>query len=95
MAKGTKKQLLARKQYPRIGMCDVPHCKTLQPQKARFHGMCWYHYCRVGYWAEKTGYDLSWSGNPFADHYHKERLATISAYCEWVKEKAERMVEND
>lgn len=95
MAKETRRQLAIRKQYnnPRIGMCDVPHCKTLQPQKGRYHGLCWFHYRMIGHWAEKTGCDLSWSGDPFAERYREERLATISAYCKWLKEKASARLE--
>ena len=90
MARETKRQLEVRKQYdnPRIGMCDVPHCKTLQPQKGRYHGLCWFHFRMIGHWAEKVGHDLAWSGSPFDDQYHEKRLAAIGAYREWLGEKA-------
>lgn len=89
MAKGTDRQKQIAEQYanPRVGMCIVPYCKSILPAKGRFHGMCWWHYCRVGYWAGKAGHDLSWSGNPFADDYKEKVQEAIQAYCDWLKGK--------
>lgn len=90
MAKGTERQVGMAKQYanPRIGQCIIPHCKSILPAKGMFHGMCWWHYCRVGYWAGKVGEDLSWSGNVFLESYEVGLNETIQKYCDWLCNKA-------
>lgn len=90
MAKGTKKQKELAKEYdnPRIGLCYVPHCKSICPAKGMFHRMCHWHYLRVGFWAYKTGYDLGPVSNVLADGYEGRLLELIASYCSWLNERA-------
>lgn len=87
MAKETQKQVEMAEQYanPQIGQCIIPHCRTLQPAKGRFYGMCYWHYCRVGYWAKKVGEDLSRSTNIFSEDYENELRKTVGKYCAWLR----------
>lgn len=98
MGKGTKAQLELAKRLsnPRIGMCRMPHGKTLQPAKSMYGGMCYFHARLLHYWAKKTGYDLRRDMLQSAAKYPKWSLVPLvegprdsaKAYCEWLCQKA-------
>jgi hypothetical protein len=100
MGKGTKAQLELANRLPNpcIGACRMPHCKTLQPAKGMYGGMCYFHARMIHYWAKKTGYDLRQDMLQAAARHPKWSLQPLvegpsdsaKAYCDWLCQEAKR-----